>query len=91
MACRLVFNNINTKKVKCDGVCVCVERERGEGRIQWNEYRNKTKIYFLILLGHLRTLCPGCRHAPQSRKHLAGGLSLMEEVVVLKMESGKVL
>ena len=49
----------------------------------------KPKFIFLILLGHLRTLCPGCRHAPQSRKRLAGGLSLMEEVVVLKMESGK--
>ena len=38
----------------------------------------------------MRALCPGCRHAPQSRKYLAGGLPLMEVVVVLNMESGKV-
>ena len=37
----------------------------------------------------MRALCPGCRHAPQSRKCLAGGLPLIEVVVVLNMESGK--
>ena len=42
----------------------------------------KPTFIFLILLGHLRTLCPGCRHTPQSCKRLAGGL----EIVVLKME-----
>ena len=35
----------------------------------------------------MRALCPGCRHAPQSRKRLP----LMEVVVVLNMESGKVV
>ena len=39
----------------------------------------------------MRALCPGCRHAPQSRKRLAGGVPLMEVVVVvLNMDSGKV-
>ena len=37
----------------------------------------------------MRALCPGCRHAPQSRKCLAGGLPLMEVVVVLNMEGGE--
>ena len=39
----------------------------------------------------MRALCPGCQHAPQSRKRLAGGLPLIEVVVVLNMESGKVV
>ena len=37
------------------------------------------KVY---LLGHLRALCPGCRHAPQSRARLTGGSS----VVVVDVE-----
>ena len=59
------------------------ERERERERIQWKEYRNKTKIYD-YLLGRLRVLCPAWTLAV---KCLAGGLPLMEVVVVLKMES----
>ena len=31
------------------------------------------KLKFNYLLGHRRALCPGCRHAPQSRDRFAGG------------------
>ena len=49
------------------------ERERGGGGgYNGMSIEIKPKFIYLILLGHLRTLCPGCRHAPQSRKRLAG-------------------
>ena len=34
------------------------------------------------LLGHVRALCPGCRHAPHSRNRLAGGSFVAVGVVV---------
>jgi len=39
-----------------------------------------------LLLGHVRALCPGCRHAPQSRDRLAGGSSVLV-VVVAEVEA----
>ena len=55
-------------KVKCDAinivcVCVCGEREReggggGGGGIQWNEYRNKTKIYLFYFIRPSANIVP---------------------------------
>ena len=46
-------------------------------------YKNESiKQIFNYLLGHRRALCPGCRHAPQSRERFLGGSSLTEVVVV---------
>ena len=44
-------------------------------------YKNESiNLKFNYLLGHRRALCPGCRHAPQSRDRFAGGSSLAEVV-----------
>ena len=49
-------------------------------------YKNESiKLKFNYLLGHRRALCPGCRHAPQSRDRFAGGSSLAEVVVVVEV------
>ena len=62
--------------------CVCREREREREREnKMYAYKNESiKQIFNYLLGHLRALCPACRHAPQSRERFAGGSSLAEVV-----------
>ena len=73
-------------------MCVCVERERERERErEYNgmsiEIKPKFFIYFVRPFASIMPWLP--THSTES-KRLAGGLLLTEEVVVLKMESGKV-
>ena len=59
------------------------KREReGEKEIERENYEHVISIKNNYLLGHVRALYPGCRHAPQSRDRLAGGSSVAVVVVV---------
>ena len=61
----LFLSNNNTKKVKCGAlntVCRGWKRKRERETLCVYNKINKTKIKLLLLLGHRRALCPGCRH-----------------------------